>query len=219
MHYRTKQEFVYRTLRTAILRCDFAPGERLFIEELARQLEVSPIPVREAMQLLQSEGLVTAVPHVGATVSRISRDSVDEVFTVMEALELVAVRTAAQRLGPEDAASLDELVGAMDRALAERRYEEWADLNSAFHLAISRLSGMPLLHEMMGRVFDRWDRVRRYYFNGVLLHRIGQAQDEHRAIVEVMKQRDLSALEDAVRRHNQGALLAYSEYLRERTAS
>ena len=56
VRFRTKQEFVYRTLRDAIMRCELEPGRRLVIDELARQLEVSSIPVREGLQLLQSEG-------------------------------------------------------------------------------------------------------------------------------------------------------------------
>ena len=63
--HRTKQEFVYRTLRDAILRCELQPGERLVIDDLARRLNVSIIPVREALQLLQAESLVQVVPHVG----------------------------------------------------------------------------------------------------------------------------------------------------------
>ena len=70
--FRTKQEFVYRTLRDAIMRCELSPGQRLVIDDLARLLEVSAIPVREAIQTLQSEGLVQTIPHVGASVSTYS---------------------------------------------------------------------------------------------------------------------------------------------------
>ena len=56
--HRTKQEFAYQTLKDAILRCELRPDERLLIDDLARRLQVSPIPVREAIQMLQSEGLV-----------------------------------------------------------------------------------------------------------------------------------------------------------------
>src|SRR5437762_3044963 len=112
--HRTKQEFVYRTLRDAIVKCELAPGERLVIDDLARRLEVSSIPVREALQLLQSEGLVVAVPHVGATVAPISRESIAEVFTVMEGLEIVATRAAAHRARPEDLDALEEIVRQMD---------------------------------------------------------------------------------------------------------
>jgi DNA-binding GntR family transcriptional regulator len=211
--YRTKQEFVYRTLRDAIMRCEVEPGQRLVIDELARTLEVSAIPVREALQLLQSEALVVNVPHVGATVAPISHEAVDEVFSIMEGLETVATRCAARRMTEADAEALAEIVAAMDRALEHERYEAWADLNSQFHLAISRLSAMPLLQDMTERILSRWDRIRRYYFNGVLLHRIDQAQGEHRQILAAMRARDLAGLESVVKDHNQGALQAYSEYL------
>jgi DNA-binding GntR family transcriptional regulator len=211
--FRTKQEFVYRTLRDEIMSCTLDPGQRLVIDDLARRLEVSAIPVREALQLLQSEGLVQNVPHVGATVSPISRESIDEVFTVMEGLEIVATRGAARRMTPEDAFVLGEVVAAMDAAAAANRHEEWADLNTKFHLSISRLSAMPMLHEMTERVLARWDRVRRYYFSGVLVHRIEQAQGEHRALFAAMKDQSLSVMEDTVKKHNQGALVAYTEYL------
>ena len=74
------------------------PGQRLVIDEIARRLEVCAIPMREALQLLQSEGLVLGAPHVGATVAPVSQDEVHEVFAIMEALETVAVREAARRL-------------------------------------------------------------------------------------------------------------------------
>src|SRR5260221_11295274 len=115
--FRTKQEFVYRTLRDAIMRCELAPGQRLVIDDLARQLAVSAIPVREALQTLQSEGLVQTVPHVGATVTPISRESIDEVFTVMEGLEIVATRGASLRLTAEDAGQPPTTVDGMDEPL------------------------------------------------------------------------------------------------------
>ena len=212
--YRTKQAFVYETLRDAILRCELGPGQRLVIDELARRLEVSAIPVREALQLLQSEGLVDNVPHVGATVSLISRESIAEVFSIMEGLEIVATRSAAERMTAEDAVALDEITAAMDAALAAGRNEEWADLNSRFHSTISRLSAMPLLQEMTERVLARWDRVRRYYLKGVLVDRLERAQEEHRTMLRSMKDRDFASLEQVVKMHNQGALHAYAEFLR-----
>jgi DNA-binding GntR family transcriptional regulator len=215
MRYRTKQELVYQTLRNAIMRCDLRPGQRLVIDDLARQLEVSAIPVREALHLLQSEGLVTSIPHVGATVSLISRESIDEVFAVLEGLEIVATRSATLRLTSVDATTLEEITVAMDEAWRESRNEEWADLNSRFHLTISRMSAMPMLQEMTERVLDHWGRVRRFYFSGVLVRRIEQAQEEHRALLRAMKAKDLVAVERTVKQHNQGALLAYAEYLQE----
>jgi DNA-binding GntR family transcriptional regulator len=213
MSHRTKQAFVYETLRTAIIRCELAPGERLIIDEIARRYEVSIIPVREALRVLQSEGLVVSVAHVGATVAPISRDSVLEVFTLLEGLELVGTRAAAVRATPAELDQIAALVDKMNDAVAGDKPQRWADLNTDFHLAISRAAGMPILLEMTQRALDLWDRVRRYYFKGVLARRAKDAQAEHRLILQQMRARDLAALEATVRRHNQNALSAYTAYL------
>ena len=211
--HQTKQEMVYGTLRDAILRCALPPGRRLIIADIAQQLRVSPIPVREALQLLQSEGLVENVPHSGATVAAISPDSVAEVFTLMEGLELVATRVATGRQPPGRLDGLTALLAAMDGALAAGEHEGWADLNSRFHRDIAGMTGMPLLREMTDRALDQWDRVRRHFFTSVLYHRVEQAQQEHHAIVAAMLDRHYPRLEGLVKRHNQSALAAYTEYL------
>jgi len=211
--HRTKQEFVYHTLRGGILRCDLKPNERLVIDELARKLDVSSIPVREALHVLQSEGLVINVPHVGATVAPVSRESIVDVFTVLEGLETVATRVVATL---SDKSALDPLavvVDTMDAALDAGDTAQWAGLNRRFHLTIAALPGLPLLQEMTERVLDRWDRVRRYYVKGVLDQRVRQAQREHRELLDAMRVGDLTALQGLVRQHNQGALAAYLAYL------
>ena len=178
--HRTKGEFVYRTLRDAIVKCELPPGERLVIDDLARRLQVSSIPVREALQLLQSEGLVLMVPHVGATVAPISHESVTEVFTVMEGLESVAARAAAERARPEDLDALEEHRRGHGPRAGHGRARA---VGGAQHPLPRRPSAgsprMPMLQEMMERVLDRWDRVRRFFFAGVLVHRAQQAQQEH----------------------------------------
>jgi len=211
--HRTKQEFVYRTLREAILRCELKPGERLVIDELARRLSVSIIPVREALQLLQAESLVQVVPHVGTSVAPVSRDSIIDVFVVLEGLEVAASRLVADRARASDLALLAGQVEAMDAALAANDREEWAALNRRFHLTISELPGLDMVKDITQKVLDRWDRLRRYYFRGVLTHRVEQAQQEHHLILEAMRARDLQQLSNRVREHNQSALRAYLSYL------
>lgn len=214
--HRTKQEYVYQTLRAAILECTLRPDERLVIDDLARQLDVSAIPVREALQLLQSEGLVINVPHVGATVAPISRETIVDVFSVLEGLETVATRLVATREDRAASGALDRLaalVDAMDRAVAAENTTEWADLNRQFHQTISGLPGLPMLRDMTERVLDRWDRVRRFYVKGVLANRIQQAQREHRELLDAMRDGDVATLHRVVRQHNQSALGAYLAFL------
>ena len=101
----------------------FKPGERLSESELARQLGISRGPLREALGRLEGR-LVVRIPRVGVSVIRISRDDLVELFAVREALEGMACRLAAQRIRPQEAKSLVEL---LDRqwarsACAERRW-------------------------------------------------------------------------------------------------
>ncbi|MGH2411737.1 MAG: GntR family transcriptional regulator [Chloroflexota bacterium] len=117
---RTKQMFVYRTLRDAILRCELPPGQRLVTDVIARQLSVSHIPVRQALQLLQAEGLVDNIANAGASVAPISRDSIVETFTVLEGLEIVSTRAAAERMTEEQEAKLAAIVVEMDEVLRGR---------------------------------------------------------------------------------------------------
>lgn len=207
--YQTKQDLVYQTLREAIMHCALAPGQRLVIEEIARELSVSPIPVREALQLLQSEGLVETVPHVGATVAAIAPNAVDEIFLLMEALELVGARAAAERGTAAAFAELRALVAQMDAALAGDDFVQWGDANTAFHRAIARATDMPLLQDLTERVFDRWDRVRRFTFRRLLREPIQQAQREHHLMLDAMTAHDYARLEQLVKAHNRGALAAY----------
>jgi DNA-binding GntR family transcriptional regulator len=209
----TKQQYAYDSLRDAILRCKIGPGERLIIDDLARRLDTSIIPVREAIRLLESEGLVVNIAHVGATAAPISRSSVMETFTVLEGLETVSTRQAAERADTSDLDALTALVDTMDGALRDERHDEWAALNTRFHLSMAALAGMPMLEQMLRRALDHWDRVRRYFFKGVLVHRTGLAQQEHHAMLRQIRARDLGALERTVRLHNQGAMAAYAEYL------
>jgi DNA-binding GntR family transcriptional regulator len=209
----TKQQYAYAALREAILRCELQPGERLIIDDLARRLNLSIIPVREALRLLESEGLVVSVAHVGATVAPISREAIAEVFAVLEALEAVAARAAALASRPEDYAPLEALVAEMDAALARGDRALWAELNSRFHVRIGEMAGMPLVGQMLQRAFDHWDRLRRYFFRDVLARRAEAAQREHHELVRLMKGRDLDGVERAVREHNRGALAAYTAHL------
>jgi DNA-binding GntR family transcriptional regulator len=211
--YKTKQEFVYQALRGAILRCELAPGQRLPTQEIAHRLGVSLIPVREALQLLQSEGLVENRPHVGAAVSEISGSSLAEVFTLLEGLETGAARVAARRMTSGEMDALEALLAEIDAAVEGGEYELWGEMNTRFHLSIARGAGMPELLEMTERVFDLWSRVQRYYFKEVLIPRVLQAQQEHHDILRVMRGGNEAELEQVIKLHNRNALEAYTKHL------
>ena len=205
--YRTKSELVYATLRSAIMRCEIEPGTRLIIDDISESLGVSHIPVREALNQLQSEGLVTVVPHSGATVAPVSPGDVVEIFSIMEGLEIVATRVAAERASADQLAKLEAMLPKLDAAVTNQEPETWAELNIEFHREIAAITGMQMLTEMMNRVLDRWDRVRRYV--RVLPHRMSEAQQQHHDIVGALQRHDIATAQALATLHNRGALGAY----------
>ncbi|HWK80552.1 MAG TPA: GntR family transcriptional regulator [Thermomicrobiales bacterium] len=215
--FQTKQELVYVALHDAIMACDLRPGQRLVIDEISRQLGVSHIPVREAIQQLQSEGLVQTVPHIGATVAPISRDNLREIFVLMEGFESVSMEIAAAQLTQEGFLRLDRLLADMDAAIADDAVQRWSQLNAAFHREIAAATAMPTLIDMLSRTLDHWDRIRRYF--GIVSRRLPAAQAEHWRIVAALRAQDIEALRTLARDHSRNALGAYIAALDAKEAS
>src|ERR1700759_4944316 len=95
--HRTLAERAFGTLHTAIITGRLRPGARLPIEELAELLQMSPMPIREALRRLDAAGLVDNVPHRGARVTELSINDLEEVYEARLALETLAIRRAAER--------------------------------------------------------------------------------------------------------------------------
>src|SRR5512144_1932274 len=111
---RTKEEYAYDVIREAILRCELKPGEKLVIDNLSDKLGVSPIPLRGALQRLQSEGLVEIIPHTGAIVSELSPANIEQVSLLLERLEILSFQVVAHKAGEEDILALRRRIAGMD---------------------------------------------------------------------------------------------------------
>jgi DNA-binding GntR family transcriptional regulator len=164
-------------LRQAIVAGRFAPGERLFEDQIADELEVSRNPVREALQALAREGFVELEPRRGARVATISRTRVEELFELRESLEGLVARLAAVRRTDAQLAELESLVATGTVAAEEGRLGELPDLNTRFHeLLAEQLHGLRYLIE--------WVYARR------IRERSARSWFEHVGIVEALAARD-----------------------------
>jgi DNA-binding GntR family transcriptional regulator len=206
--FQTKEEFVFETLREAILRLKLAPGEKLVSDRLSAELGVSPIPMRSALQRLEAEGLVRIIPFTGAVVAEITPQEVEEIFTILEALEQAAFEVAIRR-GGVVAPRLEEILQEMAAALAQDDLSGWSELNRDFHLAVAETSEMKFLANLTRLAFDRWDRLRRYFFPQGDKDRARTAQTEHEQMVRALLRGDAAQLHDLVTAHNCGALRTY----------
>jgi len=212
--HRTKEEYVYDILHTAITRCELKPGEKLVIDTLSAELGVSPIPVRSALQRLQAEGFVEITPHTGTIVSEISPDTVNEIFVLLEALESVAVSVAASKATAADIANLRQLINEMETALQAGGSDLWYDLNNQFHLAIAQITQMKMLIRFTSRALDSRDRLRNLYVGSFVSTRMSEAQVEHCQMIELIERQNIEGLKLLVAQHNHRAKEAYQKLLK-----
>lgn len=206
----TKRQAIYQRLKDRILEGKFAPGQRLIIDDIAEEFGLSIIPVREALQSLQAERLVEIQPHVGATVSPITRENIEEVFAILGGMEAITVRRIAKNRPPALEGRLETLIEQMDAAEKRHNPEKWSALNVEFHLAMSEATGMPWVHEITTRALSNWDRIRRHFFREGKEHRFTHAQDEHHAILKALRKGDADLAEKLIRQHNLKAFHHYS---------
>ncbi|HEY0890581.1 MAG TPA: GntR family transcriptional regulator [Nocardioides sp.] len=139
----------YRLLKDQIIGLQRPPGQRLVERDLATELEISRIPLREALRLLEAEGLVVIVPRQGAMVAPFTAADVRHLFDVRESVEVLAARLAAQHYdGPGLAQAQSQLVAARE-ALARNDGIAHATANAGFHECVIAMSANPLLQSMM----------------------------------------------------------------------
>lgn len=143
------RDHAYDELRARIVGLELQPGTRLVERDLAEELAVSRIPLREALQRLQQDGLVVVVPRQGAIVSPFTVDDVRDLFDVRESLEVLAARLAAERATEE---GLDALAAQLDvarRATKRGDKPAIAAANAGFHTTIVNLADNPLLESIL----------------------------------------------------------------------
>lgn len=133
-------EGAYNQIRDAIGSLVLQPGQPLTEASLSEWLGVGRTPVREALLRLRDEGLVESIPRKGYYVSRISPDEAQEIYEVLEGLEGVAAKLAAERATPEDLDRLEGAVGRMERALAKDDPDEWAAADEEAHDVILEMA-------------------------------------------------------------------------------
>jgi DNA-binding GntR family transcriptional regulator len=212
--HRTKEEYAYEVLRTAILHCELKPGEKLVVDALSTQMGISPIPIRTALQRLQSEGLVEITPHTGAIVTDLSPADFEPVSLLLEKLEILAFETALSKATDADIAHLREIATALGQALESQDLERWAELNIDFHQTVANMTNMKLLIEFSNRILDSWTRLRRWYLPPIIAQ-LPQAQVEHWQMVEFLEKREITKLTQVVIAHSQ----RLREYAHQATAN
>jgi DNA-binding GntR family transcriptional regulator len=141
-------------IREAIIEGRLAPGQRLKEEELARELGISRTPVREALLILESEGLVESVPKRGASVRSYALDDLDDMYQLRALLEGYAAHRAATRISPEAVGLLEQSCARFDRLRAEDDLLDLVKENLFFHNVILEAAASDRLTQMVRKVIE-----------------------------------------------------------------
>jgi DNA-binding GntR family transcriptional regulator len=186
--HRTLAEKAYAALHDAILSGQLAPGERLRIEQLAETLDMSPMPIREAIRRLDAAGLVELAPHKATRVAELSLDDLSEVYQARLALEPLAVRLAAESFTDEVAAAASASLERYVEAYKQNDPSAIWTAHTDFHYTLYRQAGSRWLLRLITPIWESSERYRRASIH--VERNLGERQSEHEAILAACVERD-----------------------------
>ncbi len=173
---------VHVRLREAILNADLAPGLVMSQVALAEELGVSRTPLREALRLLQGEGLILAEPNRRVRVAPITADDVEELYALRVTVEVEALRLSMPELRSEHIARLQGFLAEMDHYAEARDYDGWVTPHAAFHAQLTAMAGARF-DGLLAQLFDHAERYRRLH----IVHGPGAWGSDHREILAAVK--------------------------------
>jgi DNA-binding GntR family transcriptional regulator len=182
---------IYKELRRAIIMGHSRPGERLEVEEIAHRYNTSVTPVRDALQMLNQEGLVAIRPRSGYFITSLTLKQLRDMLEMRKILEVAAVERAVQRVTPEQLQQL-RTVHAGYTGDDEESYDRYTDENSRFHRLLAEASGNLKLAESVGHLMDRLARFM------VLRHAGKSLEATHLRIADALAARDAEAARRAL---------------------
>jgi DNA-binding GntR family transcriptional regulator len=197
--YEPLGQAIARVVREAIHDGRLRPGTPIRQEALAKRLGASRIPVREALRQLESEGLVTLVPHSGARVARLDIAEHVEIYRIREALEPIAIAESATRLTEEQLAELRDLAAVIEASQADPNL--WIRHDRTFHLATYAAAPLPRLLRMINEFWNSTQHYRRAHLSTFTAQTFEIIHLEHRMILEALERHDPVDAEQRQRSH------------------
>ena len=197
--YKPLREIVSDALRQAIRDGVLPPGERLMEIPLAEELGVSRTPIREAIRILEQEGLVVMIPRRGTYVADMSLKDVTEVFELRSILEELAAELAAERITNEEIEALEQHLVEIGNYMNENNLDKVVQADILFHEILYKASRNDRLVEMINNLREQTLRFRTLSMSQT--GRLAKTWDEHRQLVEAISDRDVERARQIARIH------------------
>jgi DNA-binding GntR family transcriptional regulator len=202
--YKPLNQIVYEGLRKAIISGKIPVNERINIKEYAERLNISRTPIREALRMLEKEGLVEYIPKYGVVVKKISAKDVKEIYKIRVALDILAFTNAMNLMNEEQFKQVEDLLNETEIAHKNHQIEEVTQLFYKFNEMIYDFSQMPRLKSIVINLREYLARFRDISMSGEARRK--KALDEHWMIYKAMKNKNEESLKSIIKDH-----LEYSE--------
>jgi DNA-binding GntR family transcriptional regulator len=198
---RTLADRALADLREVILSGELAPGAPIRLNTYVERLQMSAVPIREALRFLEQQGLIERTPHRGVVVAEMSARDLEDTYRIRLELESMAVRGAAVNMADADRARLNQLVDdyAAASLAGETQKPRARELHGRMHMALYDLAGSKWLSLLLPMLWDNSERYRRMSlpWRGSAEQKVG----EHRGIVEACAAGDPDRAEQLLRAH------------------
>ena len=197
--YLPLRDVVFQTLREAILKGDLRPGERLMELQLAAKLGVSRTPIREAIRMLEQEGLADTIPRKGAEVARMTEKNMEDVLQIREALDELAVQVACDKMTDQQLENLTLAMKNFENAIQAGDLKKTAAYDVEFHDIIYESTDNPKLVTLLNNLREQIYRYRVEYLKEK--ENYPMLIKEHETIVAALKEKNKERVSDAMRCH------------------
>lgn len=211
--YLPLRDVVFNTLREAILKGELKPGERMMELQLASKLGVSRTPIREAIRMLEQEGLAVTIPRRGAEVAKMTEKDMQDVLQIRDALDELAASLACKAITAEELEELKRTMREFEDYTKTGDVKRIAEADVRFHDIIYKATRNPKLENMLNNLREQMYRYRVEYLKNEKSY--PTLVREHSQMVEGLCKRDEKMVIDAMHTHVENQANAVKEMIRE----
>lgn len=211
--YLPLRDVVFNTLREAILKGELKPGERLMELQLASKLGVSRTPIREAIRMLEQEGLAVTIPRKGAEVAKMTEKDMEDVLQIRDALDELAVALACEKISKEELEELKNTTHEFEEYTKSGEVKRIAEADVKLHDIIYQATGNPKLISLVNNLREQMYRYRVEYLKDEKNYPI--LIKEHNEILGGLMKRDKERVTAVMHKHVQNQASAVKEMIRE----
>lgn len=187
-NYELLNQKAYRVLKRAIIRGELTPNSKLILSEIAKSLGISNTPIREAVNKLASEGLVTIVPNKGIIVKEINIDDFQEILQVRAFLDGLIAKLSVEKITDKEIDNMMEITHEMEQCVKEDDRLTYNDLDIKFHDFLLTIAENNTLKEIYNNLIEHGYRFRLRTLK--ISDRMGKSLKEHREIALKIKERN-----------------------------